>query len=254
MKPGTPKTGETVDTLYGGAIRLIQRRSGYRFTSDAVILAHAALGARGRLVDLGTGCGVIPVIVAKFGRADAVTGVEIQPELVDIAARNVVDNGVADRTAIVHGDIRRIRDLLPAQSFDQVIANPPYLAVTAGRINPDHERAVARHEILCRIQDILAAALHLLRNHGVLRIIYPNTRLVDLALQLRRKGLEPKRLRFVHDHADGPSKVCLVEATKNARAQVEIAAPIILYDAAGRPTDEHRRIFGSPEPVFDPQD
>ena len=243
------KSGETIDTLYGGKVRLIQRRKGYRFTSDAVILAHATLAARGRLIDLGTGCGVIPVIVAKFGRADSVVGIEIQPELVDVAERNVAANGVADRASILRADIRKVKDLFAPQSFDQVISNPPYLAVAAGRINPDQERAVARHEILCRIQDILAAAKHLLRDRGVLRVIYPNMRLVDLALQLRRGGLEPKRLRFVHDRADGPSKVCLVEATKNARAQAEIAAPIILRDAVGRPTEEYHRIFGSPDPV-----
>lgn len=245
MKPAA----ETIDTLYGGAVRLIQRQRGYRFTSDAVILAHASLSARGRLCDLGTGCGVIPVIVARFGRADSVVGIDIQPALVDIAGRNVALNGVAARAAVVHGDIRKVKDLFAPQSFDEVISNPPYLAVAAGRINPDQERAVARHEILCRIGDVLAAAKYLLRDRGILRIIYPNSRLIDLAVLLRRRGLEPKRLRFVHVRADGPSKVCLVEATKNARAQAEIGPPIILRDAADRPTDEYRRIFGPTDPL-----
>ena len=240
---------ETIDTLYGGAVRLIQRQRGYRFTSDAVILAHASLDARGRLCDLGTGCGVVPVIVARFGRADSVIGIEIQPELVDVAGRNVALNGVAARAAIVPGDIRKVKDLFAPQSFDQVISNPPYLAVAAGRINPDQERAVARHEILCRIGDVIGAAKYLLRDRGTLRVIYPNSRLIDLVLLLRRRGLEPKRLRFVHDRADGPSKVCLVEAAKNAKAEAMIGPPITLHDAAGEPTAEYLRIFGPTDPV-----
>lgn len=253
MKQNDHRPGETVDTLFGGQVCLVQRRSGYRFTSDTVLLAHASLGARGSVIDLGTGCGVIPVIVARFGAASPVIGVEIQPDLCEVALRNVRRNGVDGRAAIVRGDIRRIKELFGPASFDSVVSNPPYLAVAAGRVNPDSEKAVAKHEVLCRIEDVLTAAKYLLRDRGVLRLVYPNMRLVDLIIQMGRKGLQPRHMRFVHDRADGPSKVCLVEAAKGSRARAEIGPPVIFRDAAGNPTEEYRRIFGPQDTTHDPR-
>jgi tRNA1Val (adenine37-N6)-methyltransferase len=243
------KAGETVDTLYGGQVRLNQRKDGYRFTGDALLLAHSALQSKGKIIDLGTGCGVIPVILGRFGAAESIIGLEIQDELCDIAQRNIEGNGLGGKITILRGDLKDVKRLFPAQSFDHVLSNPPYLPMGAARVNPVREKAVAKHEILCSTEDIVEAARHLLRERGVLRLIYPNSRLVDLVLNLRKRGVEPKRFRFVHDRADGPSKVCLVEAAKGAKAQSEIGPPLILRDNEGLPTPEYIRIFGSPDPI-----
>ncbi|MFA6033583.1 MAG: methyltransferase [Myxococcota bacterium] len=249
MQTETQTDHESVDTLYGGKVTLSQRRRGYRFTADAVLLAHSALGVRGDVIDLGTGCGIVPVVLGMFGKAGSVTGLEIQEGLASIASRNVLTNGLAGKVRIVTGDIRGVRALFPPQLYDHVVSNPPYQPVDEGRINPDSEKAAARHEVLCSIADVVAAASYLLRGRGTFRIIYPNMRLVELLAMMRKGGLEPRRMRFVHDRAADPSKVSVIEAVKGAGPGMEIGPPIVFREPDGRPTAEYVKIFDSPEPV-----
>ena len=171
--------GETLDSIGQGAIRVIQRRDGYRFNLDSVLLAHFAGAHNGQVVDLGTGCGIIPLLMVEQGACN-ITGVELQASLYDLAVRNVAMNNRAGQVRLLHGDIRVIRDLLPSQSFDLVVCNPPYRAMNAGSISPNDERAKARHETTCCINKLAEAVRYLLKPSGSAKIVYPTSRIPDL--------------------------------------------------------------------------
>jgi tRNA1Val (adenine37-N6)-methyltransferase len=221
-----PHPHETIDPILDGRLRLIQSKKGYRFSIDSVFLAEFVTIKPGDVVvDLGTGCGVIPVILLLTEAVGHAFGLEIQEELAGQALRNAALNGFRDRMHIVRGDIR-FPPLQPALA-DVVICNPPYRRVREGRINPDPRRAIARHEILASIDDIIRATRHLLKKKGRPCVIYPAVRTVDVLLRLRRSNLEPKRLQWVYPNAQSPAKLSLIEASLGARPGL-IAEPPVL--------------------------
>jgi tRNA1Val (adenine37-N6)-methyltransferase len=218
------KPGESVDRFLDGRLSLIQSETGYRFSIDALLLAGFATMKEGDLVvDLGTGCGVIGLILLFSGPVKKVWGLEIQEELSNQAARNVTMNGCSTRMAVVRGDITRVpfRDAC----VDAVVCNPPYRKPRSGRINPHPERAIARHEILIGQEGIARAASFLLKPKGRFAIIYPAERLADLFANLRRVNLEPKRLRLVYPSIQGGAKLALVEAVSGGRPGLKIESP-----------------------------
>lgn len=216
---------ESVDALLNGRLKLIQSKRGYRFSTDALLLAQFVTVKPGDfLIDLGTGCGVIPLILLSTKRLKRALGLEIQPDLAGQAARNVHINGFSKRMDIVRGDIR-----FPPLSGDTaniVICNPPYRRVKSGRINPNVSRAIARHEILASLEDILRSARYLMKEKGRLAMIYPTERLIDLLPRARRLSLEPKRIQVVYPDQKSSSKLVLLEATLGARPGLEVLPPI----------------------------
>lgn len=233
---------ETLDAVCRGEVQLIQRRAGYRFSVDALLLAAFANRPRGKVVDLGTGCGVVAVLLAKRG-ARSVVGVELQPALAQIALRNVRLNRCDEQVHIVNADLRDLRATLPSGGFDLVVSNPPYIAKRSGHLNPDPEKAVARHEVCCALDDVTRAARYLLHDGGVLRLIFPASRLVGLLQSVASAGLEPKRMRLVHTVVNRPAKLVLLEAIKAARVDLEVQPPLFLHDESGAYTPEAERIL-----------
>jgi tRNA1Val (adenine37-N6)-methyltransferase len=228
---------ETLDTLFEGRLKILQRRSGYRFSIDALLLAHfTEPGPKDRIIDLGTGCGILPLILLFRGKASRVTGVEIQPSLADLARRNAALNRFSSRIKIWEKDFRDLTTRRLKGVFDLVLSNPPYRRVGSGRINPDQEKALARHEINATLGDMLQVTCHLLKGRGRLVMIYPATRAADLIR-------EPKRLRFVHSHEKDEARLLLAEALKEGQAQVRILPPFFLYDSAGNYTLSAREFF-----------
>ncbi len=221
---------ETLDDLRVGGLKIIQKRDGYRFSLDPVLLcAFARVGEGERVADLGTGGGVIPLILACRSAA-AVVGVERQPALADRARRSVSLNGLGDRVAIVEGDVRRVADFFAPQSFAVVVSNPPFRPPGSGRTAPQTERAAARHELAGGLGDFLRAAAWLLPDGGRFYLVYLAERLTEVLEGMRRAHLAPKRLRCVHGRLGDPARMVLVEGRKNGRPGLVVEAPLFVYD------------------------
>lgn len=216
---------ETMDAFMDGRLHLIQSRDGYRFSVDALLLSEFVTIRPGDvLVDLGTGCGVIPFILLLTRPVAFAVGVEIQPDLANQARRNIILNGFKKNMAVVLGDVRRLP--LRSHSADVVLCNPPYRKKGSGRVNPDPQRAIARHEITLLLDDILEAAGRLLKHGGRLAVIYPASRLADALVRMRGFRLEPKRIRVIYPSSEREAKLILIEATYGGRAGLKILPPL----------------------------
>jgi tRNA1Val (adenine37-N6)-methyltransferase len=235
---------ETLDTLFGGRLKILQKKRGYRFSIDALLLAHfTEPGPDDRVVELGTGCGIVPLILIFRKKVKGITGVEIQPSLADLARRNAVLNRCSSRFRVWEEDLRRLDQRAKRKSFDLVLTNPPYRRVGSGRVNPRTEKAVARHELQTTLEELLRSAHYLLRNKGRLAMIYPAPRVADLMRGLSKYRLEPKRVQFVHSHEGDEARLVLVEALKEGHAQVKILPPFFLYDSSRNYRPAARELF-----------
>jgi len=226
---------------------ILQARDGYRYSLDPLLLcAFATIPANARVADLGTGSGVMPLLLAQQGQGREFVGIELQPELAARAAASVRLNGLEERVRIVCADLRALPAEL-AGGFDVVLANPPYRRAASGRVAPGAERAAARHELAGGLADFLRAAAWLLRPRGRCNVVHLAERLAELLAEMRAYRLEPKRLRLVHARAEAAAKLVLVEGRKDARPGLTVAAPLIVYGAGeGRDySGEMRAIFKS---------
>ena len=217
---------EAIDLFMSGRLSVIQSVTGYRFSMDAVRLAlFVKTKAEETLIDLGTGCGIIPMIILKTTKIHEVWGLEIQQKLASQAARNAIINNLQDKMKIVTGDIRHLP--FRRECADIVTCNPPYRKKQDGRLNPDHRKAIARHEILVSISDIIGAAKYLLKKGGKLILVYPAEKLADIFGNLRQKRLEPKRIRINYSSIHNNAKLILVEAVLDARPGLTIEPPLL---------------------------
>ncbi|UCF95301.1 MAG: methyltransferase [Desulfobacterales bacterium] len=234
----------TTDTFFEGRLRVSQSSSGYRFSIDAVLLAyHVRLRPGDKVLDLGTGCAIIPLILAYRNPEIAVFGIEIQAGLADVAALNVRNNAMGDRITILRQDIAALKPEMIAGPADVVVCNPPYRKPESGRINPDQERAVARHEIRVSLSDVIQTVRRVLRTAGRFITIYPAERITDLLTHMRSAQLEPKFLRIIYSGRHAAAKLILVEAIKGARPGARIGAPLIIYDEGGEYTAEVKQML-----------
>jgi tRNA1Val (adenine37-N6)-methyltransferase len=216
---------ESIDEFMDGRLKLIQSRTGYRFSIDAILLSQFVTVKRGdRVLDLGTGCGIIPLVLLLTKPVGYTFGLEIQKELADQAARNTVLNGYENRMGVILGDIKH-PPFAPA-SADVVTCNPPYRPKNSGRINPDLQRAIARHEMLASLDDILNGACRTLRAKGRLAMIYPAVLLADVLVRMRGFDLEPKRLRIVYPGMESEAKLALIEAALGGRRGLKLLPPL----------------------------
>jgi tRNA1Val (adenine37-N6)-methyltransferase len=227
------------DSLLGGRLTVRQPRRGYRFSIDALLLAaHCRPKPRQRIIDLGTGCGVVAMLLAWRHPHVTLCGVELQPELAAAAMANVRDNALEQRVKIVTGDMLAFRGEGFPVPVEWVVSNPPYRVLRSGKLNPDSQRAVARHEIRITLAQVAATAARLLKLGGRFVTIIPCERLADLMVALRSVSLEPKRLRLVHSRREQPARLALVEAVSGAGSGVQVAAPLVIYAAEGGYTPE----------------
>jgi tRNA1Val (adenine37-N6)-methyltransferase len=234
----------TTDTFFNGRISVKQNRAGYRFSIDAVLLAwHARPRPNNTVLDLGTGCGIIPMILYYRHPKIKVYGVEIQAELADIAALNIAENRMEDRIFIHCRNMKGLKHDLTYGPVDLVISNPPYRKTESGRINPDQQRAVARHEIKATLYDIVETARRMLRTSGRFVIIYLAERMADILIQMRSAGIEPKYLRMIHSQRQTEAKLILVEGKKGGRHGLKIDPPLIIYRKNGSYSDEVEEMF-----------
>jgi tRNA1Val (adenine37-N6)-methyltransferase len=242
--PLSAKEGETRDEILGGELFIFQKEGGYRFSLDALLLAHfVRLKKSNSMIDLGAGSGVLSIIIAKRCGCRKIVGIEIQDDLVEMSMRSVAANNLSDMIEIIRSDIRNLADLFEAGSFDAAVANPPYRRLHAGRINLDPQKAAARHEINGSLADFLAAADFVLKRGGKIFLIYPATRTAELFHRMKIARLEPKRLRIVHSKSGTAGEFALVEGIKGGREALNVLPPLFIYEGDGGYSDEMTAIF-----------
>lgn len=234
----------TTDDFLDGHIKIIQERDGYRFSLDAVLLASLPRPKpEETLVDLGTGCGIIPLILAYRYPWLRITAVEMQARLGRLAQVNVNANQMQTRIAVLKRDMRSLTADHIGRPADWIVTNPPYHAPDSGRINPHTQRALARHEISLNLAQLLQTTRRLLRPGGRLAIIYPCERAIDLLSQMRAATIEPKWMQSVHPHKDEAAKMILVRGIHGGRPGMVVAPPLVLYSANGQYTPPVRRFM-----------
>ena len=234
----------TQDTFFNGRVTVKQQRLGYRFSIDAVILAHRVRPKPSeRIVDLGTGCGIVPLIVGFRHPEIQIFGIEIQKELADIADVNVRENGMEKKIRILCRDIRTIKTAMFKEPVDIVVSNPPFHKAASGRINPNRQRAVARHEIRITLLDVVKAAGDILKRAGLFVLVYTSERLPELVQHMRSCGIEPKNVRFIHSREKSESKIMMMEGVKQGKPGLTVGPPIVIYNEDGTYTEEIEAMF-----------
>lgn len=225
------KENERLDDLQRSGYMLIQNSEIFCFGMDAVLLATFANVNEGdRVLDLGTGNGVIPILMEAKTKGKHFTGLEIQEINVDMARRSVELNGIGEKVDIVHGDIKEASGIFGGASFDVVTSNPPYMNQNHGLVNPESHKAIARHELLCTLDDVIREASKVMKDKGRFFMVHRPQRLVEIFETLTKYRLEPKRMQFVHPYADKDANMVLIEAVKGGNAFMKIEEPLIIYE------------------------
>jgi tRNA1Val (adenine37-N6)-methyltransferase len=239
------KDNERIDDLQRNGYQIIQKQNGFCFGMDAVLLSGFAQVKPGeRAVDLGTGTGIIPILLEAKYDGIHYTGLEIQEEVADMARRSVILNHLENKVSIVTGDIKEASRLFGAASFDVVTSNPPYMNDAHGLKNPDLPKAIARHEVLCSLDDVTREAARLLKPGGRFYMVHRPHRLIEIVTALKGYGLEPKRMKMVHPFVDREANMVLIEAVRGGKSMIKVEAPIIVYKEQGVYTDEIYTIYG----------
>lgn len=239
------KREETLDELKRYDLRIIQERHGYRFSLDPLLLcAFASPGEGARVIDLGTGSAIIPLVLARQTEQATFVGVELQDGMAELAERNVRLNNLAERIDILRGDVLGLRKRFPVSSFDLVLSNPPYRRRGTGKISPKRGRDDARHESTATLADFLAAAKYLVRPAGRICFIYHPARIPELFAEAHLQKLAPMRLRLVHGTADAEARMALVEFAKGRRADLKVLPPLIVRTEGFDYTPEVAELLG----------
>ncbi len=239
---------ETLDTLKGGTLKIIQHRDGYRFSLDPVLLCSFASVADGeRVLDLGCGGGIMAMLLAQRYPACTCVGVEIQPRQVERAQRSVALNALEERVEIHCADARQLQ-AADFGTFKRVVCNPPFRSVASGRCSHGDERCLARHELCGGVADFAAAAGRVLEHGGTLAMIHLAERLVDVLAAMRGAAIEPKRLRMVHSRPGDGARLLLVEGRKGGRADLSVEAPLYIY-SGDEYSAEVQQMYRCEEPV-----
>jgi len=234
----------TSDAFINGNILIKQNRRGYRFSIDAILLAyHVDAHPGDRVIDIGTGCGIIAILLAYRNPEIKVLGIEIQKSLSVLASLNVKNNNMESRIEIICADVKDLKKSAISGPADIVVCNPPYRKVKSGRVNPDKQRAFARHEIKITLPDVLKAAAGLLRISGNFIMIYPSERIADIITCMRSSGIEPKYFRFIYSKKDAESKLVIVEGVKGGHPGATIVPPLVIYHDDGSYSDEVGGMF-----------
>ncbi len=239
------KETERLDDLQKNGYRIIQDPGRFCFGMDAVLLSGFARAGKGDAVlDLGTGTGILPILMEAKTQAGHFTGLEIQPQSADMARRSVALNGLSDKIEIITGDIREADRLFRSASFDVITCNPPYMIGQHGLANPDLPKAIARHEILCTLDDVVRQSAALLRVGGHFYLVHRPFRLAEILAKLVEYKLEPKRMRLVYPYVDKEPNLVLLEAVRGARPRMTVEKPLVIFTEPGVYSREIREDYG----------
>jgi tRNA1(Val) A37 N6-methylase TrmN6 len=239
------KDDESIDDLQLNGIHLIQKKEGFRFGIDAVLLANFANVKKGnKVIDMCTGTGIIPFILAGKTKASQLTGIEVQQEMVEMANRSIEVNSLNDRMNFICGDLTDGKLLKSIEKAEVVTVNPPYKLANSGIVNPNDKNAIARHEILCTLEDVIIAARVLLKDNGRFFMVHRPERLVDIFDLMRKHRIEPKRVRMVHPNTKREPNIVLIEGQRDGGRFLKWEAPLYVYKEDGGYSDEIEEIYG----------
>lgn len=239
------KENERIDDLQRNGYRIIQNPKKFCFGMDAVLLSgFARVKEGGNVLDLGTGTGIIPILLSAKTQAKHLTGLEIQKESADMARRSVALNCLDEKITIITGDIKEAGNLFKAASFDVVTSNPPYMTQKHGLTNPEDAKAIARHEILCTLEDVISRAALLLKPGGNFFMVHRPFRLAEIMMLLQQYKLEPKRMQMVYPYVDKEPNMVLIEANRGGRPRMRVEKPLIIYKEPGIYMPEIYDIYG----------
>jgi tRNA1Val (adenine37-N6)-methyltransferase len=235
--------GEQIDDLHRNGLRIIQNKKLFCFGQDAVLLSAFAYAKKGdRVLDLGCGNGIIPILMSARNSGATYEGLEIQPDSAELAKRSVKLNNL-ENINITVGDLKRSDEYYSCGTFDAVTVNPPYMNEKGGIVNPSDNLAIARHETKCTLDDVVCAAGKMLKFGGKFFMIHRPSRLADICCIMRAHSIEPKRIRFVHSKADKEPVMVLIEGRLGGKPLLKIMPFLIVYDENGNYTKEVMDIY-----------
>jgi len=239
------KENEEIDDLEFKNWKIIQNRKEFCFGIDSVILSDFAkdIKQRSTVLDLGTGTGIIGILLCGKSKLKNIIGIEIQEHVADMAARSIKLNGLENKFQIINEDIKNLENIFEKQSIDAIVTNPPYKKINTGIINENEAKLISRHEIKCTLEEIIKISNNLLKYDGAFYMVHRPERLVDILFYLREYKLEPKLIRFVYSKTNKPPKLVLIKCIKNANQFLKIDKPLIIYKENGEYTEEILKIY-----------
>lgn len=239
------KDDETLDDLQLKDIYIIQKKEGFRFGIDAVLLANFAnIKRKHSVMDLCTGTGIIPLIIKGKREPEKIVGLEIQEDFVEMARRSLKINNFQNTIEFIRGDLKDIKLLKNLEKFDVITVNPPYKLEKSGIVNPNDKYAIARHEVMCNLENVIEASRILLKDNGRLYMIHRPERLADIFCTMRKYKIEPKRVQMIHPNTKKAPNIVLVEGQRDGGAYLKWEAPIYVYNDDGTYSDEINKIYG----------
>ena len=239
------KENERIDDLEYKGLKIIQNKDGFCFGIDSVLLSDYAKKIRNgaTVIDIGTGSGIISLLLCKKTNLEKIYGIEIQKEVADMAKRSIELNELQDKFEIINTDINQIFDYMEKNRYDAIVTNPPYKKLNTGIQSTDEKQLISRHEIKCTLEDIISQSSKLLKDLGEFYMVHRAERLVDIMCNLRKYKLEPKNIRFVHSKQNSKPELILIRAVKNAKQFLKIDEPLVIYDENGNYTKEILKIY-----------
>ena len=236
---------ERIDDLEINNYKIIQKKDGFCFGIDSVLLSDFAKDIRNgsNVIDLGTGTGILPILLCAKTKINKIIGIEIQEEIAEMAKRSVDLNNLQEKIEIINCDIKNINKFIPKNKFDVIITNPPYMKENTGKININEKKLISRHEITANLEDFIIASKELLKDNGSFYIVHRPNRLIDICYLLRKHKLEPKILRFVYPKINSEANLLLIKAVKNGGDFLKIKEPLYVYNENGNYTDEILKIY-----------
>lgn len=235
---------QRIDTLKRSGYKIIQEKERFCFGIDAVLIANFAKANRGEEVfDLGTGTGIIPLLMSYDTNARHFTALEVQEQSAEMARQSVELNNLQERISIVHGDVCNTRDLFDSRVCEVVVTNPPYMTIEQGKTSPNDARSIARTEILCDLRDVVGAASYLLKPCGRFYMIHRPNRLSEIFSLCKEFKMEPKRMQLIYPYVDKPATMVMIEARKDARPDLIVEEPLIVYSEPGVYSEQVQCIY-----------
>lgn len=239
------KENERIDDLEFKGLKIIQNSEGFCFGIDSVLLSDFAkeIKKNSKVVDIGTGTGIISLLLCKKAEISKIYGIEIQEEVADMARRSIILNNLKDKFEIINKNIKSVFEVLEPNSINAIVTNPPYMKLNTGAQNESKKKLVSRHEIECNLEDIVKISYKLLKSKGEFYMVHRAERIVDILYYLRKYKLEPKKIRFIHSKKYKEPNLVLIKAIKDAGEHLKIERPLVVYNDDGTYTDEILDIY-----------